>query len=62
MRIFAMSSGVLRVTVIQALSALDGACRNEMGGVRLIFAALKNPILSDDQRKSEPLCVASLYR
>jgi hypothetical protein len=25
MRIFAMSSGVLRVTVIQALSALDGA-------------------------------------
>jgi len=33
-----------------------------MGVARLIFAALKNAILTDDQRKSEPLCIASLYR
>jgi len=33
-----------------------------MGIARAIAAALKNAILSDDQRKSEPLCIASLYR
>ncbi|MNT27111.1 hypothetical protein D3C72_1627270 [compost metagenome] len=35
---------------------------NGMGNARSKFAALKNAILPDDQRKSAPLYIASLYR